>query len=96
MNREQKQAIVFMFLINKMLKPHGVDIEYVMQNKEIEGKPWYQYYTWTEEEERKYKKEAIAYLRQVFYWSKKRAEKELLYFLMNYGLKAKYENTGTD
>lgn len=80
-----------------MLKPHGVDIEYVMANPEIEGAPWYQHYTWTTEDEKQFKKEAIAYLKQVFRWSNAYCDRTMMYFLVQYGLKTKDdENVSAD
>ena len=37
-------------LINKMLEKYNIDIDYVINNPNIENVPWYQYYTFTKEE----------------------------------------------
>lgn len=38
-------------LLNKALEKHGVDCDYVIANHEINGVPWYQYYTNTTQED---------------------------------------------
>lgn len=87
MNREEKQFLVYRFLINKMLKPHGVDWDYVMAHQQIEGQPWFQYYTWTQEESDAWKKDAIDYVRKTLHLSKKSAEYAVAMMNLNHGLK---------
>lgn len=79
-------------LINKMLEKHKVDVEYVKANPTIEGIPWYQYYTFTEEEHQQWKDFFINYVMKECKpkQNKKDAEKKFMWFDMMWGLKIQY------
>lgn len=81
-------------LINKMLEKYNVDYDYIFDNQEIDGVPWYQYYTWTQEESDKYKEFFIDFLRHNIKpkFLKKQAIREWDWFNLMYGLKIKDEN----
>ena len=36
-------------MINKELKPHGVNLKYIMEHQKIDGIDWYRYYQFTSE-----------------------------------------------
>lgn len=76
-------------LVDKMLEPHGVDYNYVMQNPEIEGEQWYQYYKWTNEECDEFKEWAIPVIMKHEKCNKKIASQKFGYFNMQYGLRIK-------
>jgi hypothetical protein len=97
MNNKDKQAIAFKFLIDKMLKPYGESMSSVLQNHDVKYVPWTQRHVWTIEEKLKFKRESVAYLKQVFRWSNIDCEKVMNYFLVQYGLKTKDdENVSAD
>lgn len=87
MTREEKEEIVARYLLNKMLKPHNVDVEYVMAHQKIEDKDWYSYYTWTEEEQSKFLVEGVDYVSKTLRVPKKRAKGIMGMFLLQWGLK---------
>lgn len=70
-----------------MLEPHGVDYNYVMSNSEIEGKRWYQYYTWTYKEFDEFKVWAIEQIMKSEAIDRRVAQNKFEYFIMSYGLR---------
>lgn len=72
-------------VINKMLNKHNVDYDYVKDNPEIEGVPWYQHYTMTTQEELELEKFFISLYKKMKLGS--RSEKEWAWFNLMYGLK---------
>lgn len=74
-------------LVDKMLEPHGVDYNYVMSNPEIEGKRWYQYYTWTYKEFDEFKVWAIKEIKKHEKVSEEIAKKKFGYFHLQFGLR---------
>ena len=94
MNDKEKQAIVFKYLVSKMLKPIGVDYDYVMNNPTVwdfdwlggEETEWQNYYTWTQAQHDKFYYEATEYIRGVLKYSKRQSEKIVINFLNQYGL----------
>lgn len=81
-------------LINKMLEPFGVDIEYCVANHTIEGKPWYQHFTMTQKQWDEYEKWAKEMIKSNTYWNKKQIDREFAWFALNYGLSIKEEDNG--
>lgn len=81
-----KHDIVFKYLVNKMLKIHNVDYDYVVNNQTIEDKPWFQHYTWTEEQEARFIFEAAECVRSILHCTKRRALLYVTHFIGNYGL----------
>lgn len=81
-------------IINKMLKPYGVDINYVIKNPEIEGISWYQYYTFNSlKEHNRWKKYAFRQYKRAYpYSSSQYIEKKVKWMDFQYGLKTNYEN----
>lgn len=84
-----KKEIVAKYLLNKMLKPHGVDFDYIMQHQEIDGKPWYIHYTWTEDAQSKFIVEGIDYIRKTLRVPRWRATSIMGMFILQWGLKTK-------
>lgn len=74
-------------IIDKMLEKHGVDYAYVLENQEIEGMPWYTYYTFTKEEEKAFKDWFIKFVGKKIKFSKKHIEIEYSLFSLMYGLR---------
>jgi len=74
-------------LVDKMLEPHGVDYNYVMQHHEIEGKQWYQYYTMTNNELDIFQAWAIPVIMKHEKCNKEIAKKKFGFFNMQYGLR---------
>lgn len=81
-------------IINKQLENYGVTMEHVLENPEIEGKPWYQHYTFDSKQEydnwRNFCKELFT--KKVFpKVSVKRFENSFVWIDLQYGLKRNYE-----
>ena len=96
MNDDKKKEIVFKFLINKMLKPHKVDYDYVCKNQKIKVRKWifwtewvnwFEYYTWTRADQEVFATEAIEYVRKTLRYSKQRSTQVVSMFLLSHGLK---------
>jgi hypothetical protein len=92
MTNNEKQEVVFKFLVNKMLKPHNVDYDYVTANPEIEGEPWYCHYQWTTKEQDVFQQEAVDYIKKTLRVPKDRAGKVAAWFILGYGLKCSDHN----
>ena len=86
-----KEKLVTLF-INKQLKKYNIDIEYVKQNQQIEGQPWYQYYTLTETEAKKIKDWFIDILKTKSTISKNRIKQEFNWLDLMYGLRVIKDN----
>lgn len=84
---DRETALVY--LINKMLVKYKVTYSDVMANQYPEGMLWCQYYTWTTEEEEKFKEVFISTLmkRVKPAFTEEIAEKEWNKFNLMYGLK---------
>lgn len=75
------------FLIDKMLEPHGINCQHVMDNPKVDGNDWYDHYTWTDKEQSDFKDFAINYLAKAWKMSKKYTTKEVRMFILMWGLK---------
>lgn len=80
-------------IVNYMLKPYNVDCDYVIKNPEINGVPWYQYYTFNSEEEyKRYKKYALKQYRKAYPYSNEKYINSIFSGLDLYcGLKRNYD-----
>lgn len=80
-------------LINKILESFNVDYDWVIANQEVDGRPWFQHFEWTQEESDNYKKWFIEFFQKNVSprLSKKILEKEWQWFNLMYGLKIKDE-----
>jgi len=87
MHRQEKQFLVYKYLIDKMLKPYGVDFDYIVEHQTIDDVPWYQHYTWTEAEQDKFQEEAIAHVVKTLHMPKKQATVSVGWLILNHGLK---------
>lgn len=74
-------------LINKMLEKYGVNYNYVLVNKIIEGKPWYQHYTMTMDERENFRLWAVEKIRKSLRVTRAHADHEFRHFELAYGLK---------
>jgi hypothetical protein len=65
MKKERDNNVIIKTILNKMLEKYNIDYEYILEHQEIEGTPWFNYYTLTREEYDVWKEWAISYLRSV-------------------------------
>lgn len=80
-------TMIIKTLVDKMLEPYGVDYSYVMNNPEIDGKRWYQHYTWTNSEYDKFEIWAIEQIMKYEKVNRKIAKTKFGYFNLQYGLR---------
>ena len=73
-------------LINKMFEIIG-SCETYENLLETNDETWYQDYTWNKEQEDVFKKFAYPLIKKTYNLNKALAEKELMWFLLGYGLK---------
>lgn len=80
-------------IINKMLKPYKIDMNYVINNPKINGIDWFQYYTFNSNEEvEKWKKYSIKQLKRAYpYMSDKYIERQFSYIDLMWGLKRNFD-----
>jgi hypothetical protein len=70
-----------------MLEPYGVDYDYVMTNHDIEGKKWYNHYTWTNDEFDEFERWAVKEIMKDEKCTKPIAKSKFGSFNMQYGLR---------
>ncbi len=87
MASRQKTKEVFIELINLQLKPHGKTYKDVVKEND-----WYMKYNTTREKEAVFIKEATKILRTKLRMSKAVAEKEISWFILQWGLTTNPEN----
>jgi hypothetical protein len=80
---------VFVDLINKMLEKHGVNYDFVLANPFIDGKDWFHYFTWTEKDYEDFNEWAVNLLAKKKQWSKDYSKKQMVWFMLAYGLRIK-------
>lgn len=86
MNRKDKQTNVFRQLVNRQLLPHGKTYEDVVGDS-----TWYLKYTTTIEEEREFMLWGVSLLRKELGLTKIMAEKEMSWFILQWGLTTNQE-----
>jgi len=69
-------------IINKELEPHKLTVDDVMKSE-----TWYKDLTQTKEQESEWIKWSVDLLRKKLRWSKKRAEREMIYVNLMWGLR---------
>jgi hypothetical protein len=80
---------IFKHLVTKMLEPYGVDYDYVKANPEIEGMPWYNYFSYVSaEHEKDFEEYFIKFVKKHLKHSQKKAEMEYAWFNLMNGLKS--------
>jgi len=80
-DKRKKQEQVFIELVNLQLKPHGKTYE------DVKGDPeWYMKYTTSRDSEKAFMTEGIAIIRKKLGITKKLAEKEMSWFILQWGL----------
>ena len=94
MKKERNDDFITRTILNKMLEKHGIDVEYVLKHKEIEGLPWYNYYTFTQKEFEEWKIWVMKYLKTT-YISKYRHEQGFEMLNLMWGLKIKEDDDTT-
>ena len=83
MNRKMKQQEAFITLVNKQLEPFGKTYE------DVRGvNNWYMKYVVTPEQESDFMKWGVQYLKESLGLSKANAEKEMSWFILQWGLKS--------
>lgn len=81
MNKREKTKEVFVELVNLQLKPHGKTYD------DVAGDPeWYMKYSTTREAENKFQTEGVEILRTKLNMTKKMAEREMSWFILQWGL----------
>lgn len=85
LSRQEKMNIAIEHLIDKMFEIAGHDVTYndIKDRKD----DWYAQWTMSMEQSEQWKEYGITYLRKVFKWNKRVAEKEMLWFNLQWGLK---------
>jgi hypothetical protein len=85
LSRQEKMNISIEHLIDKMFEIAGHNVTYndIKDRKD----DWYAQWTMSMEQSEQWKEYGITYLRKVFKWSKGVAEKEMLWFNLQWGLK---------
>ena len=81
MKRQEKQQEVFLKLVNRQLLPFGKTYEDVKTDSK-----WYLRYITTEEQEREFMNWGVELLRNDLDMTKKLAEKEMSWFILQWGL----------
>ena len=84
MNRQEKTDMAIVHLINKMFEIAGHDVTY----EDIKDRKdnWFQDWSMTVEQSEQWKSYGTEYLRKLFRWNKKMAEKEMLWMNLQWGL----------
>lgn len=84
---------LLILILNKQLEQHNVDVNYVKSNPEVDGMPWYQYYTFkTRKDFDEWKEFSINAImtRLDQSYSRETANKEFNMINLFYGLKPDY------
>lgn len=76
-------------LINLMLSKYNIDYAYIKEHQHIDGVPWYEYYTFTEQEANEFKEKAVALIKKREKCSQRYAEESFMWFNLMWGLKIK-------
>ena len=84
MNRQEKTDMAIVHLINKMFEIAGHDVTY----EDIKDRKdnWFQDWSMTVEQSEQWKSYGTEYLRKLFRWNKKMAEKEMFWMNLQWGL----------
>ena len=69
-------------IINKELEPHNLTVDDVMKSE-----TWYKDLTQTKEQESEWIEWSVELMRKKLRWSKKRAEREMIYVNLMWGLR---------
>lgn len=79
--KRDKTKEVFVELVNLQLKPHGKNYD------DVKGDPeWYMKYPTTRDAEKAFQEEGVKILREKLRMSKKLAEQEMSWFILQWGL----------
>lgn len=79
--KRDKTKEVFVELVNLQLQPHGKNYD------DVKGDPeWYMKYPTTREAEKAFQEEGVKILREKLRMSKKLAEQEMSWFILQWGL----------
>lgn len=81
MSKREKTKEVFVELVNLQLAPHGKTYDDVLGDPE-----WYMKYSTTREAESQFQKEGVEILRSKLRITKKLAQQEMSWFILQWGL----------
>lgn len=90
---KKNDSKIWEIFIDKQLEKHNTSIKTIMQlpNHEIEGKPWYQYYTHTFKEESDWKEWCYNFYKTDVYGatklSRKKFDRDFIWFNLMFGLR---------
>lgn len=90
MEKRDKQREVFMALVNKQLEPHSVNYDIVKKDPE-----WYMRYKTTVKAEAEFISWGVELIREKLKLSKKMAEQEMSWFILQWGLTTNQSHTPT-
>lgn len=90
---EEKKNQAVIYLINEMFKHagHTVTFDDIKDRKDA----WYSEWTMTESQYDAWKADGVKYLTKTLKVTKRRADKEMAWFALLYGLSIKTNNNGT-
>lgn len=91
--KKEKDILKMLIDTQFSIAQHNISYDYIVEHqeqiKQNSGVPWYQHYTITSDQHRKFKEVAISIFRKQLKLKKDRAEKEFGWFNLAYGLKVK-------
>ena len=85
----QRESELIKEMINKMLEPYGVDMNYVSANPHIDNEPWFQHFTHTQKEEDEWLEWSYKRAKEVLKRDRQYCKKFVDYINFMYGLKIK-------
>lgn len=89
-NKKDKNDIVKM-IVNKQLKPYGVNYDHVVKSPKINGEDWFIHYTFNNEQDyNKWRKYSIKLIKKHITNDQKMAEREFSWIDLYCGLKHNY------
>lgn len=92
LTREEKAHQINIDLINLMMEKFGITYDDIMSHLDdkkrwkIDGKDWYQYYSFTKAEADEFRKKGVDLIRKKLNITKKSAEKEMAWWYLFTGL----------
>lgn len=87
-NKEERTSTnIIKLIINKELYKFGIDYDYVVKHQEIDGKRWFEYYTFDNPKEYlSWERYSLRVIRWYYTSTKEQAKKEFSMLSLNYSL----------
>ena len=87
-NKEERTSNnIIKLIINKELWRFGVDYDYVVKHQKIDGKKWFEYYTFNSPKEyRSWERYSLRVIKWYYTSTKEQAQKEFSMVSLNYSL----------